>query len=255
MHPILARFGPFFIYSYTVVMALGLAASIGLTAWLERHEPERLPGWIDGLLAALLAGLLGGRAGYVIANWAYFAQEPDQVPLVWQGGLSYHGALVAGVLGLWAWCAWRRRTLASYAGLLAPGLVLASAFGWLACYLDGCAYGREATFGFLAGDLPDSYGLFGLRYQTQLLGLALCLLLLPAVVLARRRLPPGQLAGLSLALLSAARLAVSLFRGDDVPFIGAWRWDTILDGLIAVLALLLLVLIAVRRSVRSRRAA
>lgn len=252
MHPILARYGPFFLYSYTVVMAFGLAAGIGLTAWLERRSQDRLPGWIDAVLVAAFAGLVGGRAGFVIANRPYFAQEPGEIALVWQGGLSYHGVLLAGLLGLLAWSVWQRRTFTSYAGLLAPALVLVSAFGWLACYLEGCAFGREATFGILAGDLPDSYGVFALRYQTQLMGLVLCLLLLPAAILARRRLRPGPLFGLSLMLLSAIRVAVSLFRGDKVPLLGAWRWDTVIDGSIIVLTLLVLVAVAIRRPERSR---
>jgi len=173
MHPILGRYGPFFLHSFTVVMAIGLAAGIGLTTWLERRDDRNWPGWIDGLIVTLLAGLIGGRAGFVFANWTYFSEEPGQIGLVWQGGLSYHGALLAGLLGLLLWTAWRGRAFAQYAGLLAPALVLVSAFGWLACWFEGCAFGRETTFGLLAADLPDSYGVYGLRYQTQLLGLAL----------------------------------------------------------------------------------
>lgn len=247
MHPILARYGPFFLYSYTVVMALGLSAGVGLTAWLERRGQERLPGWIDGLLVAALTGLVGGRIGYVMTSWTYFAQEPGQIALVWQGGLSYYGVLSGGLLGLAAWSAWKRRSFAAYAGLLAPALVVISAFGWLACYLEGCAYGREATFGLLAGDLPDSYGVYALRYQTQLMGLALCLLVAPVVILGRRRLRPGPLFGLSLLLLSAVRVVVSLYRGDEVPYLGAWRWDTVLDGGIVIISLLFLLFTIFRR--------
>jgi phosphatidylglycerol:prolipoprotein diacylglycerol transferase len=252
MQPILARYGPFFLYSYTVVMALGLAASVGLTAWLERRDRERLPEWIDALLVAAAAGLIGGRAGFVIANRTYFAQEPGQIALVWQGGLSYHGVLLAGLMGLLAWSVWKRRSFAAYAGLLAAGLVVISASGWLACYLEGCAYGLETTFGFLAGDLPDSYGVYALRYQTQLMGLVLCLALLPAVVLGQRRLPPGPLFALSLLLLSAIRVVVSFYRGDQVPQLGAWRWDTLLDGAISIVTLLVLLFIVIRRPDRSR---
>ena len=60
MHPILARFGPFFLYTFTVVMGLGIVAGVGLTAWLERRDGQERPGWIDGLLLALVAGLVGG---------------------------------------------------------------------------------------------------------------------------------------------------------------------------------------------------
>jgi phosphatidylglycerol:prolipoprotein diacylglycerol transferase len=253
MHPILARYGPFFLYSYTVVMAIGLAAGIALTAKLAQREQGRWPGWIDGLIVALLFGLVGGRAGFVLANRTYFAEEPGQIGLVWQGGLSYHGALLAGLLGLLIWTVWRRRSFAEYAGLMAAALVLVSAFGWLACYLEGCAYGREATFGFLVSDLPDSFGVFGLRYQTHLMGLVLCLALFPVAIVGRRYLRPGLLFGISLVLLSIIRLIVSLFRGDEAPYLGSLRWDTVLDGAIVIITLSLLLVAVIIRQLRDQK--
>ncbi len=260
MYPILDRYGPFFLYSFTVVMAIGLACGIGLTAWLERRDGDNHPSWIDGLIIAIFAGLAGGRAGFVIGNWTYFTEEPGQIGLVWQGGLSYHGALLAGILGLLAWATWKRQSFAQLADLFAPALVLVSAFGWLACWFDGCAYGRVTTFGPLVADLPDSLGVFSLRYQTQMMGLILCLLILPAIFALRGRLRPGMLFGLTLLLLSAGRIVVTLFRGDAValfgvdavPFWGSLRWDTVLDGSMAVVVLLLLGLTAIWRLVAQR---
>jgi phosphatidylglycerol:prolipoprotein diacylglycerol transferase len=273
MYPILGRYGPFFLYSYTVVMAIGLACGIGLTAWLERRDGGHHPGWIDGLIVAMFAGLLGGRIGFVIANWAYFLEEPGQIGLVWLGGLSYHGALVAGALGLLAWAVWKRQPRAQLFDLFAPALVLVSAFGWLACWFEGCAYGRETTFGPLAADLPDSFGVFALRYQTQMMGLILCLLIFPAIIALRGRLRPGWLFGFTLVLLSAGRVIVTLFRGDAatlfgvdavtffdadavtffgaeaVPILDALRWDTVLDGAIGMAVLLLVGLTAIWRLV------
>lgn len=75
-------------------------------------------------------------------HWAYFAENPGEIGLVWRGGLSYHGVLIAGLLGTWGWLRWQGRSFGYYADLLAPALALASSFGWLACYLAACAYGR-----------------------------------------------------------------------------------------------------------------
>ncbi|MGD2078316.1 MAG: prolipoprotein diacylglyceryl transferase [Chloroflexota bacterium] len=252
MHPILARYGPFFLYSYTVIMALGLAAGIGLAAWLARRREQPISGWFDALLAVLIAGLVGGRAGFVIANLTYFADRPGEIALVWQGGLSYHGALLGGLMGLLVWSAWKRRSFFQFAGLLAASMVLVSAFGWFACYMEGCAYGREATFGFLVSDLPDSYGVFALRYQTQLTGVALCLVILAVVLFADHRVRAGTLFGLSLILLSVVRVLVSLYRGDMVPQLGALRWDTLLDSTIAIVTAFVLLLSTIVRGIRSR---
>ena len=258
MYPILGRFGPFFLYAYTVVMGLGLAAGIGLTYWLEkrdgRERPNWQPDWIEGLIIGLFAGLVGGRIGFVWANISYYQEHLDEIGLVWRGGLSYHGALLAGLLAFWAWSAWRRRSFGDYSGLLAPAFILGSAIGWLACWLEGCAYGRETSPGPFAADLPDSFGVYGLRYQTQMMGLVLCLLTLLLILLLRRRMRPVALFWTALLVLAAGRLVVSLMRGDQIPLLGFYRLDTILDTVTLLMALIaLLVLFLWRPSPASSR--
>lgn len=236
MHPLLGRFGPFFLYSYQVVMVMGLAAGISLTAWRARGQR---PYWLDGLLVSLLAALVAGRAAFVWANQDYFGQQPAEIGLVWRGGLSYHGGLLAALLVLWLWSWWRGQSFQQTAGLLAPGLALSHIFGWAACWLQGCAYGRETVVGLLAADLPDNYGVFALRYQTQLIGMALSLLTFLLVWSLFGRLRPGALFWLTLFLLSSGRAAISLLRGDPVPILGPLRLDTWLDSTITMISLFL----------------
>ena len=235
MYPILGRYGPFFFYTYSAVMGLGLLAALGLMAWQERRQLAAA-GWQNSLLLALPAGLIGGRLAYVAANWPYFQAHPAERWFVWRGGLSYHGAVLTGLLVLALW-AWRNgRSPASYAGRLAPAAALWSTCGWLACWFEGCAYGRETFIGPLSADLPDSYGVFAVRYQTQLLGMALSLATL-ALLWRLRHLQPASSFWLALFLLSAGRFLVSFFRGDAVPVLAGVRLDTILDGALAGSAL------------------
>jgi phosphatidylglycerol:prolipoprotein diacylglycerol transferase len=241
MYPILGRYGPFFLYSYTVVVGLGVLAGIGLAAWLERGHGR--PDWFDGVLISLAAGLVGGRLGFVLSQWEYYEARWHEIGQVWQGGLSYHGALLAGMAALWLW--WRARhqgqeAFAAYAEPLMPGFTLGNVFGWLACWLAGCAYGRESVGGFFVSDLPDSFGVYALRYQTQWLGMGLSLLVFLLLLALRRRWPPAMLFWLALLGLSGGRVLVSLLRGDPAPQVGFIRLDTIIDGIVALISLLLL---------------
>lgn len=247
MYPILARYGPFFLYSFTVVLGLGIAASVGLTAWLERREPGKRTAWLDASIVALVAGVIAGRIGFVWANWSYFQERPGEIGLIWRGGLSYHGALLAGLLALWAWSAWRGYSAGNYFGLLAPALALGSAFGWLACWFEGCAFGRETLLSLLAADLPDTYGVFSLRYQTQMLGLGLALLAFLLILWMRSRVRPGILFWIALLTLSGGRAIVSLFRGDAVPLVGQVRLDTVLELVTVVMCLLAISVSLARR--------
>lgn len=238
MVPILGRHGPFFFYSYTALLGSGLLLALGLTRGWARDRSA--PSWWHGVALALAAALLAGRAGFVASRVDYYRLHPDEIGLVWQGGLSYHAALLAALATLWWWC--RRRGWSFYrlAALLAPGALLWGATGWLACYLEGCAYGRETAPGWPAADLPDSFGVYAVRYQTQLMGAAAFLLLALVFWRLRRTLRPDALFWLSLALASGSRALLSLWRGDPVVAIAGWRLDTLADGLLALVAAVML---------------
>lgn len=249
MHPILTRYGPFFLFTFTVIMGLGILMGVGLTAALVRRNRQVGSSWLDAILILLVAGMVGGRVVFVITNWTYYQENMDEIGLVWRGGLSYHGALLAGILALGIWSLGRDRSFGYYAGLLAPAIALVSAFGWLACWFEGCAFGQETVIGPLAADLPDSFGVFGLRYQTQLMGLILSILTFVLIIVARRWLRPVMLFLLTLLLLSAGRGVVSLFRGDAIPMIGQYRLDTLVDGGLIFLSLVAIVLITIRKQI------
>ena len=238
MFPIFGRYGPFFLYGYSVALGFGLVVSLGLTARLARDDVQ--PGWLDGTLISLLFSVTGGRFGFVVGQWDYFRERPSEVADIWQGGLSYHGALLAGLLALWLWCVWKKRPFYLYAALLSPALALFNAFGWLACWLEGCAYGQEAVLDgtvwmrWLTADLPDTFGVFGLRYQTQLLGVVLSLILLPLVWRRYGRWSSPYLFWFTLFALSVIHLFLYFGRGD------VSRLNLTLDTGLALLSLVLL---------------
>lgn len=237
MAPILARYGSFFLYSYTVVMGLGIAAAITFAYFQLRSEPKRWTAWQNGALAGMVVGLWLGRLVFVLINWSYFENHPNEMIRIEQGGLSYHAVLIGGLFTFWVW-QWRSgdRTGQQLEALAVP-LLLLTGFGWLACYLEGCAYGQETVLGWLAGDLPDSYGVFQVRYQTQLLGMVWSVFVLGGVGLWQKR---GRIAAtasfwLTLGLLSAGRAVINTWRGDAMPMWHQVRLDVIVDAILAII--------------------
>lgn len=232
MYPILARYGPFFLYSYTVVLGIGVLFGLGLVVW---QRPR--PGWIDNLLFSATISLIAGRAGFIIANMPYYQANTTEIWQLSQGGLSYHSAFIAGGLASVGWAWWRKQSWERLAGLVAPSLALVHAFGWLACYLEGCGYGRETFIGLLSADLPDHLGVFAVRYQTQLLGLVLSLGVFGLVWVMRERPQPGMLFALTLLLLSTGRVIINPLRGDTALLINDFRLDTLLDLALIIISL------------------
>jgi prolipoprotein diacylglyceryltransferase len=246
MYPILHRYGPFFLYSYTVVMIIGILLAVGLTWWRVRQRPYATPSlqttWFDGILIMLAAGLVGGRVGFVLGAWDYFQVHPDEAWQLWLGGLSYHGALLAAgvALGLYSVFSSQYSVIGKYLGLYAPGFALLVMFGWGACWLDGCAYGQETTLGWLAADLPDAYGVYAVRYQTQVGGMltGLVALIVPWGLSPWLRVDSSLWPfGLTLLLVSLGHLLVGLGRGDALPLLWGWPIGLWLDGVLVLAAL------------------
>ena len=207
---------------------------------MEIPLPNPLPkgegtrGWLDGALAAGGGALLGGRAVYVWLNATYFAENPAEAWPLWQGGLKYNGELMGGLAELWMWERRRRRPFWHTAALFAPGLALLVAFGWAACAVEGCAYGRAAAPGLWAGDLPDDSGVYALRYRTQFAGALGALAVFAAAWWATARVRPAALFWGTLGGLARIEAVVAVGRGDPSPLVLGARLDMWLElGLLA----------------------
>lgn len=238
MHPILTRLGPFFVYSYTAVFAIGLMLCWAITQ--RQLGQNRVAGWRDAALATLLTGWLGARGSFIWLNWSYFAERPSELLQLWQGGLSAFGGLVGGLLGLGLWCRWQKRPFLRYATLFSPGFLLLIVTGWAACWVEGCAYGAATTLGPLSANLPDHFGVFAVRYQTQLLGIGLNLLALVIVLLWQRQWGNGRLFPFTLILAGLLHFGLTFLRGDTVPVLASWRLDSWLALFFAIVGLILL---------------
>ncbi|WP_420644811.1 prolipoprotein diacylglyceryl transferase family protein [Candidatus Leptofilum sp.] len=234
----MTRLGPFFVYSFTAVFAIGLLLSWGITQ--QRSHKQALPHWLDAALATLIGGWLGARLTFVLLNWDYFAERPSELVQLWQGGLTAYGGLAGGLLGLGLWCWWRKRPFLPYATLFSPALLLLIITGWAACWIEGCAYGVETTLGLFSANLPDHFGVFTVRYQTQLLGVSLNLLLLLLVYLPTRKLTNLPLFPLTLISANLIHFALTFLRGDAAPVLLGWRLDSWLALLFALGGVVLL---------------
>ena len=107
INPIALQLGPIAIRWY----ALAYLAGVFLGAWyattlLRRKtlwandKPPFEPGAIwDFAFWAVIGIVIGGRTGYVLFyNLLYYAANPQDIVVLWDGGMSFHGGLV-GILG------------------------------------------------------------------------------------------------------------------------------------------------------------
>lgn len=247
MHPVLFRLGRTPIYTYSVLLDLGLLCGLAWAWWRGRHRfGPGAGGWLlDAFLAAAVGGLLGGRAGHVAFHWDYYRGHLAEALEVWRGGLSFPGALGGGCLALgafWLRSQGRRPSRTSFWAVLdlaAPAVALGAAFGWAGCLASGAAYGTVGE-GPLSLLLPDLYGLRAVRWAVQPLGIAWSLAVFGALLLLERRLArPGSTFAAFLALYLGGWALLEQVRGDETAYLGAWRAGQVLALLGAVAGALL----------------
>lgn len=193
---------------------LGLAAATGLVWVAWQAAPKQAEASVEMGLLALVGALAGARAAYVSVNLDYYKVHLAEVPQVWLGGLSAPGALAGAFLALVIGAVLSRRSLGRLADSLLPLAACLSVAAWLACWLDGCAYGFEGD-GWWALPVRDEWGAVSHRVPVQLVGALSALVWFWLIDRIRHRLYwAGQAASLGLLGLSLEFMALSWLRAD-----------------------------------------
>jgi phosphatidylglycerol:prolipoprotein diacylglycerol transferase len=216
MYPTFFHIGPVSIRSYGTLLMVGFIAAI----LLSRRQARRLglsaelP--LDLGLWVLVIGLIFARGLYAALNWTDFADQPVSVFCVWrEGGLSFHGGLLGGLLAglLFA----RRRGIRFWllADMAAPGIALGYGIARLGCLLNGCCYGlpTDLPWGMRFLIWPDSEIRTDPSHPAQVYSALGSFAILAVLLTAQRRLrAPGQLFLLYLMLYAPVRALVEILR-------------------------------------------
>jgi phosphatidylglycerol:prolipoprotein diacylglycerol transferase len=188
---------------------------------------------VDDLLTWVILGvILGGRLGFVLFyRPGYYLENPAEIPMLWQGGMAFHGGFLGVVVAALLWC--RRAGVAPLraADVMAlatpPGLLL----GRIANFINAELWGRPTDLpwgvifpGRLAQACGQPVGELCARHPSQLYEAALEGVVLGAALiwLAWRRgafARPGLITGVFLAGYGLARFLVEFVRQPDPQFV------------------------------------
>jgi len=240
------------IYAYALCILAGIVAAVLLTHYrLTRRGAEP---WIvlDIALFAVPLGIVGGRIYHVITHPNdYFFEGADllRTLYVWEGGMAIFGALLGGAVGAWIGCRVTGIRFWAFADALAPGLLLAQAFGRLGNWFNQELFGLPTNLpwgleidrpnGAIPVGLPDDtlfHPTFLYEILWNLAGVAVLLLLD-----ARLRVQWGKLLGGYLIWYGVGRSVFETIRLDPSElFLGVrvnvWAaWGAVLLGIIIVL--------------------
>ena len=126
---------------YGIMIASGMLAAVGLAylrapgAGLDR---DRI---VDIALYCIPAGAIGARFYYVLFEWSYYVQHPDQILNFRSGGLAIHGGLIFGItLGIFLCRRWKL-DIPKYMDIAAPSVALGQAIGRWGNFFNSEAHG------------------------------------------------------------------------------------------------------------------
>jgi phosphatidylglycerol:prolipoprotein diacylglycerol transferase len=147
-NPVAVELGPIKVHWYGIMYLLGFAAAW----WLGRVRAKSAnSSWkpldVDDLIFFCMMGVIfGGRIGYVLFyGMEYWAQDLWYPLKVWEGGMSFHGALL-GTLVTMAIFAWRRkRRIADVFDFAAVLPQLGLFFGRLGNFINGELWGKPTS--------------------------------------------------------------------------------------------------------------
>lgn len=133
--------GPLNVRWYGLLIAS--AVLIGLTLAQRLAQSRQLsPDLVGDLLIWLIVGAIpGARLYYVLFEWRYYSQHPDQILAIWRGGIAIHGAIIGGTLAAILFSRVKRCSFWRLADVVAPALILGQAIGRWGNFFNSEAFG------------------------------------------------------------------------------------------------------------------
>lgn len=101
---------------------------------------------VDDLLFYITLGvILGGRLGFVLFyEPGYYISHPADIPAIWKGGMSFHGALVGSALAIILFARQNGYSALSTMDLCTAANPIGLFFGRVANFINGELFGRPS---------------------------------------------------------------------------------------------------------------
>lgn len=180
LNPIAFHIGPIAVHWYGIFMAI----SIGIGMYYL-YKKAIANGYDDDfitnlLLLVVICGVIGARLMFVLTNTPqWFINDPLQILKVYQGGLSWHGAVLGGFLaGLW-YCRKKGKRINPLEDYAVVGLAVGNILVRIGNIFNHEVLGRTTIFAFR-------------RWPDQLIGVSIgIILLIRYFYLQKRGVPEG----------------------------------------------------------------
>ena len=152
LDPVLINIGFLAIRWYSLAYILGIIAGWWLGKKIIVHilKNETLKFNVkefDDLITYLVISIvIGGRLGYVVFyNLGYYIANPFDVIKIWQGGMSFHGALIGIIIGTYLYSRKKNVPIFFLLDTIACVSPIGIFFGRIANFINGELIGKVTT--------------------------------------------------------------------------------------------------------------
>jgi phosphatidylglycerol:prolipoprotein diacylglycerol transferase len=212
LNPTIIDLGPLEIRWYGLMYVIGFLITYYYVSFqIRKKRLDMTEKQLDAFLGLLvLAMVAGARLFYAIFyNPNYFIAHPLKIFFVWEGGLSFHGSMVAMlIVAIW-YLRKHKINLFKVADIFIIPLVLANAFGRFGNFVNSEIYGRVTSvpWGVVFTKVDDS-----VRHPTQLYAVFYNVVIFLTLLLTHKKLKPGQTFGLFFVMYAVFRFINEIFK-------------------------------------------
>ena len=214
----LLTIGPFTVYGYGLMIAIGIVAGCLTAEYRARKQSLDSDQIFPMILWCLLGGFFAAKILFWITEWKSIAEDPGFMMETLSSGFVVFGGIIGGIFTGWLYCRIKKLTFFKYADVILPSVALAQGFGRIGCFLAGCCYGKE-TEGILSVTFqesayaPNHVALIPAQLYSSGLDFLHFFLL---VMIARNKKSDGQVTACYLIFYSVGRFIIEFFRGDII---------------------------------------
>jgi len=91
-----------------MLIAVSLLLGLVIVECLAKKTKQNTETYLELAIRVVVSGVIGARILYVIFHWGYFKMQPAEMFSLRQGGMSFMGALISGLLVSYAYCRQRK---------------------------------------------------------------------------------------------------------------------------------------------------
>lgn len=208
--------GPFTVYGYGVMIAIGVLAAY----FAAEYRAKKLKMQYEHIFYLVIWCVIGGFACakllFWITEWKSIWNDPGFLLRTMGDGFVVYGGIIGGIFTGYVYCRRKKLEFWQYFDLVMPSIALAQGFGRIGCFLAGCCYGKE-TSGVLtvtfqnSSFAPNHIPLIPTQIYSSILDFVHCCVLL---WIAKHKKAEGQVAACYLIFYSIGRFILEFLRGD-----------------------------------------